>query len=223
MKTDIIEKWRKTGLLKGIDASKEVECANLLEEMIQFLIKKYPIIYCDFKSQSICSTLIPIVRRIFDVNLKKIPSASWLYDDYIVFFDKNPPNGEFRDEHELKLCEKYLQSLISVIGVIKPIVKTGIEIIEEERQRQVSVEGYTSEHDDSHVKGELSLAAISYIEYEISRNMWRADFNKEYKGRWPFEREWFKPSEDNIKNLAKAGALIAAEIDRLHRLKDKEK
>jgi hypothetical protein len=33
---------------------------------------------------------------------------------------------------------------------------------------------------------------------------------------WPWEASWWKPSQtDRIKELAKAGALIAAEIDRL--------
>lgn len=35
---------------------------------------------------------------------------------------------------------------------------------------------------------------------------------------WPFDASWWKPSNDPIRNLIKAGALIAAEIDRLQRL-----
>lgn len=36
---------------------------------------------------------------------------------------------------------------------------------------------------------------------------------------FPFSSVWWKPSPENrIKELAKAGALIAAEIDRLQRL-----
>ena len=35
---------------------------------------------------------------------------------------------------------------------------------------------------------------------------------------WPWDMKWWKPSdEDPIRNLVKAGALIAAEIDRLQR------
>jgi hypothetical protein len=33
--------------------------------------------------------------------------------------------------------------------------------------------------------------------------------------RWPWEPEGWKPSDDPIRNLVKAGSLIAAEIDRL--------
>lgn len=32
---------------------------------------------------------------------------------------------------------------------------------------------------------------------------------------WPWEPRWWKPSSDPIKNLVRAGALIAAEIDRI--------
>jgi hypothetical protein len=34
---------------------------------------------------------------------------------------------------------------------------------------------------------------------------------------WPWDPSWWKPSPDPIRNLVKAGALIAAEIDRLQR------
>ena len=37
-------------------------------------------------------------------------------------------------------------------------------------------------------------------------------------GLWPWERGAFKPSEDAARNFEKAGALLAAEIDRLARL-----
>jgi hypothetical protein len=34
---------------------------------------------------------------------------------------------------------------------------------------------------------------------------------------WPWDASWWKPSNDPVRNLVKAGALIAAEIDRLQR------
>jgi hypothetical protein len=40
---------------------------------------------------------------------------------------------------------------------------------------------------------------------------------------WPWDREWWKPTPNNrIRELAKAGALIAAEIDRLQRLEERK-
>jgi hypothetical protein len=41
-------------------------------------------------------------------------------------------------------------------------MKTGIELIAEERKRQIEVEGWTAEHDDEHTDGELALAAVCY-------------------------------------------------------------
>jgi hypothetical protein len=35
---------------------------------------------------------------------------------------------------------------------------------------------------------------------------------------WPWDEKWWKPSTNPIRNLVKAGALIAAEIDRLQRV-----
>lgn len=87
-------------------------------------------------------------------------------------------------------------------------MKTGIEIISEERERQISVEGWSPEHDDAHTNEELVQAAVKYA--LPKGNLWPA--------AWSID--WYKPTpEDRIKELAKAGALIAAEIDRLRRSK----
>lgn len=96
-------------------------------------------------------------------------------------------------------------------------MKSGIEIIAEERKRQIEVEGWTSEHDDKYYCGELSDAAVCYA----TRGYWRnSQRNPAYYMMFPFSPEWWKPTpDDRIRELAKAGALIAAEIDRLQRIK----
>lgn len=43
-------------------------------------------------------------------------------------------------------------------------MKTGIELIAEERQRQIEKEGFTPEHDKQWKDGELCRAAVSFIE-----------------------------------------------------------
>lgn len=98
-------------------------------------------------------------------------------------------------------------------------MKTGIELIAEERQRQISIEGWTSEHDDQHYHRELNKAAQCYCEAGVEAAAFGFVSSFTGRDRWPWEREWWKPSEDPVRNLVKAGALIAAEIDRLHRLK----
>ena len=100
----------------------------------------------------------------------------------------------------------------------------GAGLIAGERARQISGEGYTAEHDDKHALGELPDAAAAYAKV-ASAQMRGASaeefpaFMMTFEGEWPWEEEAWKPSDDPIKNLVKAGALIAAEIDRLLRAK----
>lgn len=84
-----------------------------------------------------------------------------------------------------------------------------------ERQRQVEAEGWTPEHDDEHDSAELARAAHRYLTHAINQAGW----NTAHFGAlgWPWDHAWWKPSNDPIRNLVKAGALIAAEIDRLQR------
>lgn len=114
-------------------------------------------------------------------------------------------------------------------------MKSGIELIAAERARQISVEGWTPEHDDEHDGAEMATAAACYalpgrqrqmekacIEMDAARGL--ADppmpygINVRVPRIWPWDPEWWKPTPRNrIRELVKAGALIAAEIDRLQR------
>jgi hypothetical protein len=94
-------------------------------------------------------------------------------------------------------------------------MKTGIELIAEERQRQVEVEGWTPEHDDEHKLGELPAAAATYALRACAQCEEDDDIGGEQF--WPFDWDWWKPSEKRLPNLVRAGALIAAEIDRIQR------
>lgn len=82
-----------------------------------------------------------------------------------------------------------------------PHYTNGVKLIEAERVRQIAEEGYDIHHDDGHVEHELRCAAISYIAGHTQF--------------WPDGWEW-KP-RDELTNLVRAGALVAAEIDRLLR------
>lgn len=127
-------------------------------------------------------------------------------------------------------------------------MKSGIELIAEERQRQIEKEGWSQKHDAEHKTFELSAAAACYVAKNISKKLEDInhtnqsplaefkiyDFGESeffvnsgdrgdrrlrkagWKNGWPWESKWWKPSNDPIKNLVKAGALIAAEIDRLN-------
>lgn len=98
-------------------------------------------------------------------------------------------------------------------------MKDGCALIAEERQRQVEGEGWTPEHDDEHDDGELALAAVAYAMPADGRHF--TDRGVRVSARairdvvWPWVQSP-KPG-DRIRELVKAGALIAAEIDRLQR------
>lgn len=94
------------------------------------------------------------------------------------------------------------------------IESEGARLIAAERLRQVTDERWLPGHDDIHDSGELAAAAKSYVRIALG-----ADHRTVLEMDWPWEERWFKPSPDAIRNLVKAGALIAAEIDRLTRLK----
>lgn len=79
---------------------------------------------------------------------------------------------------------------------------TGVELITAERARQVDAEGWSAGHDDLHSCGELVNAAVALINLD-------EDF-------WPWGLDTWKP-KSRVSDLVRAGALIAAEIDRLQR------
>lgn len=95
-------------------------------------------------------------------------------------------------------------------------MKTGIELITEERKRQIEVEGWDSEHDlIANNEEQLAMAAVAYALPEDRR-----EYEYQVRNIFPWSMQWWKPTpNDRIKELTKAGALIAAEIDRLQKLK----
>lgn len=94
---------------------------------------------------------------------------------------------------------------------------TGAEMIAAERQRQIAEEGWTPEHDsEEHGDGDLAFAAICYAQPEEDRQV-----ENGLPFYWPWEDSWKPTPNDRIRELVKAGALIAAEIDRLQRQAEK--
>lgn len=98
----------------------------------------------------------------------------------------------------------------------------GVERIAAERRRQVDSEGWTPEHDDEHQRDELAWAAVCYAAPSIVFSQGRDP--------WPWAREWDKRPrhaaqgetlQSRMRALEKAGALIAAELDRLQRVSDR--
>ena len=114
----------------------------------------------------------------------------------------------------------------------------GTERIAKERQRQITEEGWTPEHDDEHTDSSMALAAALYatpvLLYQKVANLNGVSF----LDPWPWDFKWdkrphpnggnsLKPNspfyvsrDERIRQLEKAGALIAAEIDRLLRKRE---
>ncbi|WP_448196086.1 ead/Ea22-like family protein [Raoultella planticola] len=90
-----------------------------------------------------------------------------------------------------------------------------------ERQRQVTTEGWTPEHDDKYEHGQLAGAASCYARHVNSRGwVFHSDpdnYRQEPEStNWPWHHDWWKPTNPR-RDLVKAGALILAEIERLDR------
>ena len=113
----------------------------------------------------------------------------------------------------------------------------GARRIYEERCRQIQQEGWTSDDDDRLANGELAWAAACYaapqrIFTPDKRKFGPHDESLTFRDPWPQQiRDMDKRPDSKrklsrrqrIRALEKAGALIAAEIDRLLRLTDSEK
>ena len=99
---------------------------------------------------------------------------------------------------------------------------TGIYLISQERERQIAEEGFTAEHDAAHTNNELSWAAVHWaMPDSVKMDQGGIDVHiypelfalKASYGRKPIRfNRW---QGDRIKQLVYAGALVAAEIDRL--------
>lgn len=92
----------------------------------------------------------------------------------------------------------------------------GVELIAKERSRQVEEEGWTAAHDNLHTKGELAIAGACYAFDYVGTVADRSAGGCVQVGTdfWPWAGGTFKITQkDPIRQLVKAGALIAAEID----------
>lgn len=97
-----------------------------------------------------------------------------------------------------------------------PLLSTAVQDVLAERNRQITAEGWTPAHDDEHTFGSLASAAGCYAMYTLAYPAGDPHPN------WPWDRAWWKPSQDNRRNLVKAGALILAEVERLDRAAAKQ-
>ena len=87
----------------------------------------------------------------------------------------------------------------------------GVSLIMKERQRQIEVEGYDETHDSHHTPQVLARAAVAYALFDDEAGL----LSKAGESLWPWGKEFWKP-KDQKRNLIRAGALIAAALDKLN-------
>ncbi|MFL9943669.1 Lar family restriction alleviation protein [Paraburkholderia graminis] len=105
---------------------------------------------------------------------------------------------------------KFVRTLLSMHSAPTNAIGDAARDVIVERQRQMSAEGWTPEHDDEHEIGELARAAACYAANATGFRL------QSRLNIWPWDREWWKPTTPR-RDLIKAGALILAEIERIDR------
>lgn len=94
--------------------------------------------------------------------------------------------------------------------------KTGVELIAEERQKQIDKHGFTAqyhvEHPEYYEQNQLNQASASLILFDVIPD----DLFLEVPENW--DKDWFYKllNHSQFERLVIAGALIAAELDRLN-------
>lgn len=90
--------------------------------------------------------------------------------------------------------------------------KSGIELIATERRRQIDEEKFDWRHDEAHDAGELAIAAACYA---VRKLPGLRVVNAQGEDAWPWPEADKRDTTARVHALVKAGALLAAEIDRL--------
>lgn len=127
-------------------------------------------------------------------------------------------------QRELQISKRTSKALASSLYDAAPNGKTpvtvhytftseGTRLISQERLRQIEVEHYTPPNDMRYSWPELRNAASCYITFARDDAAKGTDGALAIPKLWPFNAEFWKPA-GYVRNLSKAGALIAAEIDR---------
>lgn len=91
----------------------------------------------------------------------------------------------------------------------------GAAAITRERQRHIRTEGYDAAHDDEHGPQIILQAGLAYATHASAQlHGWgTAPEHRLAPTHWPFDADTWKPDDDPLRNLEKAGALIAAAYD----------
>lgn len=100
-----------------------------------------------------------------------------------------------------------LRRVFEALHIRTPMSPGALAIIAE-RNRQISQEGWTPEHDLAHRHGELSRAGAAYL-------LWCAGLPDLARQAWPWALSQFNPKDDHRKNAVRGTSLGLAELDRM--------
>lgn len=135
-------------------------------------------------------------------------------------------NDPGRDSAEMQVRLQFERTRVALTAALSDqvVVASAVADIIAERQRQISKEGWTLEHDDEHEDGSLADAAACYA--ATTRAFKAEEFAgvgykpyTSYSDLWPasWSDHWFRPKRDRRRRLVIAAALLVAEIERLDR------
>jgi hypothetical protein len=152
----------------------------------------------------------------------------------VTFFKEGPDEGEYlsrihdlecrlASEQSKKNGYKKAYNSLRMDPKYVDVAGEGAARIVKERIRQKVSEGWTPEHDARHMEGQLSVAAACYAVHDIALDLGDGigpfPVGVEFAAggdAWPWATGWDKRRKHSrMRRLEIAGALIAAEIDRL--------
>ncbi|WP_019919083.1 hypothetical protein [Methyloversatilis discipulorum] len=148
----------------------------------------------------------PITLRVGNVRM----------DDGVVKFGLLCEYTDYPDEGATLLVEGQ-PTVAAPAPAEVPMTQAATDVLAE-RQRQISAEGWTPDHDDEHVCDEIAAMACFYAmppgarDWDASSTGYGASF-----GAAILPEGWEPKTGDRRRELIKAGALIIAEIERLDR------
>jgi len=117
--------------------------------------------------------------------------------------------------HEALIARRQEKADLLRLASISPYA----QMFSDERQRQITEEGWTPEHDDEHVNGELADMAACYATARLDVTLGGVNPLEIYPENRGFK--WFKKAKhDRKRQLIIAGALLIAELERLERAEE---
>lgn len=119
------------------------------------------------------------------------------------------------DHHDERATGPGDTDVLSALSGARAVLGPGAVAIVRERHRQIAEEGFSVLRDRELFGAELALASQAYVAAALYAQATGTALGLA-PDSWPWPAELFKPSADPARNLEKAGALIAAELDRLH-------